>query len=466
MRLFGDKRRRGTHYQDRVNRIVGVCHACGILWQESKTVYHGKTETYRQELVRPIGEVVLTPTLEKYGLTVNPAVLDRIKRMGPQFALALNERRVRVEVDGDVVYICVPRDEAEAAGVVTFEDAWALAPDLDGALLCGVTDEGAQAVLDLADPGHAHCVAIGLTGSGKTTLLQTMLLSAEMQGLRVAILDPLGKRGGLWALSGHPSVWGGGLFADPGGIERALAALAHGDSGDVFVFVDETPALCRARPGIGERLTELAQVGRHAGVHLVLGSQSATGLPMLQNVSARLVGRVADRQAAYFASGREASGAETLRGKGDMLFACGDSLLHFQAAMVLPETLQAWARRYPPRGGRLQAEPPTPVVAPPMVPMGNTPTVATETDAATGRMLDGIPRRVVRDVRAYYGDHKRSWPSLTWMETRYGYRRSVARRAINCAAQALDMPLPYPNWEREYSADTVKRLEVAQHGSV
>lgn len=472
MKLFGgDKPRKGKHYEDRLHRILGVCHSMGILWREQRSEYHGQVETYRQELVRPVGEVVLTATLEKYGLTVTPAVLARIKGMAPQFCYALNVASVRVEVEGDTVYVCVPRDLPQGEGVVLFAEAWAMGPDLGGALLCGVTDAGEQAVLDLADPAHAHCVAIGMTGSGKTTLLQTMLLSAEMEGLRVAILDPLGKRGGLWPLSGHPSVWRGGMFADPREIEQALAILAGGDhsrelrfvdvdgaetaqrdNSDVFVFVDEVPMLAR-RPGIADRLTELAQVGRHGGVHLVLGSQSATGIPALANTAARLVGRVADRQASYFATGREGAGAELLRGKGDMLFACGDTLAHFQGAMPGPEMLKQWARRYPPQWGRLPAmatterkksaegaASPTFIRAQSVASLGAVVTADPGPSGEIGRPMEEPSRRVVCWVASEWQAKGRP-PSLTriyettrrWYAKTGGYGRDKARRTIELA---------------------------------
>jgi len=455
--LFGgDKRRQGTHYRGRMDVILGVCHSMGILWETQRSVYHGQVEEWRAELVRPGQEVLLTATLEKYPLRVNPKVLARLKSMAPQLALALNVSSVRVEIDGDTVYVCVPRDRGEGEGVVTFTDARGISPDLGGALLCGLTDDGAQALLDLADPAHAHCVAIGMTGSGKTTLLQTMLLSAEMQSLGVAILDPLGKRGGLWALSGHPSVWHGGMFADPREIERALAILTQGESSDVFVFIDEVPMLAR-RPGIAERLTELAQVGRHGGIHLVLGSQSATGIPALANIAARLVGRVADRQASYFATGREGAGAELLRGKGDMLFACGDTMAHFQAAIPGAEMLREWAGRYPPQYGRLPSpqverkKAPESVTAPTFVRVQSTADLGAVTAAdpgpsgEIGRPEETPSRRAVcwvagewkakgepPSLSAIYRRTKQLYPKLG------GYGRDKARRTIELARALME----------------------------
>lgn len=444
----GDKPRQGRHYQDSLHRIMGVCHAMGILWREQKTLLRsGEVQIDRIAQVREPSEVLLTPQYEKYGLKVDPRVLARIRAMAPQFAYALNVASVVVEVDGDVVYVCVPRD-TKALAVVSYEGAWALEPDLRGALLLGITDDGSQAVLDLNDPAHAHVACIGMTGSGKSTLMQVMAMSALAQCLTVALLDPTPTaKSALWPLSGHPSVWRGGVFHEPDAIEWALGVLTSGeDSGEVLVFVDEVPELCK-RANIAEHIKSLAQAGRNRGVHLVLGSQYATKVPALANVAARLVGRVADRTQSYYASG--ASGCETLRGKGDMRFVCGQTSARFQAALCGPALLAEWARRYPPREAMVEAQPPTRQEARP----------ASEPDPAKARMLKGIPPHVIRDIRFYHINNK-AWPSKTWLEKRYGYRRDVAERAMNCAALRMGLELPFPDWEKAYSDKTVKVLEV------
>lgn len=444
----GDKPRRGTHYQDRVQRIMGACHAMGILWREQRTLLRsGDLQVDRITQVHEPSEVLLTPQYEKYPLRVDTRVLARIRNMAPQFAHALNVAAVLVEVDGDTVYVCVPRD-AQALAVVSYEAAWALEPDLSGALLLGITDDGSQAVLDLEDAAHPHAAAIGMTGSGKSTLMQVMAMSALEQRLTVALLDPTPRhKSALWPLSGHPNIWHGGMFGEPDAIEWALSVLASGDASDVLVFVDEVPDLCQRQPDAAEHIKSLAQAGRNRGVHLVLGSQYATKIPALANVAARLVGRVADRTQSYYASG--ASGCEQLRGKGDMRYFCGSTAAHFQAALCSPALLAEWTRNYPPRAAMVEAQPPTRQEARP----------ASEPDPAKARMLKGIPPHVIRDIRFYHINNK-AWPSKTWLEKRYGYRRDVAERAMNCAALRMGLELPFPDWEKAYSDKTVKVLEV------
>jgi hypothetical protein len=42
MNLLGmnlDRKAGGTHYSDRMHRILGVCQDCGILWREERVTF-------------------------------------------------------------------------------------------------------------------------------------------------------------------------------------------------------------------------------------------------------------------------------------------------------------------------------------------------------------------------------------------------------------------------------------------
>ncbi|MBC7314837.1 MAG: hypothetical protein H5T70_00210, partial [Chloroflexi bacterium] len=73
-----DRKRQGTHYADRMHRILSVCQDCGILWHDERITYrNGVVETKRVDDITPVGTVLVTPQYEKYGLRVNPRVLPR-----------------------------------------------------------------------------------------------------------------------------------------------------------------------------------------------------------------------------------------------------------------------------------------------------------------------------------------------------------------------------------------------------
>jgi len=427
-----DRRGTGTHYADRLHRILGVCRDCNLLWHNERVRYRdGVSEVRRVDDIEATDSVVVTPLYEKYGLQVNPRVLSRLTNMGPQFAYALNVPGVSIEVAGNVVYVRVPRTDATQMDTVPFEDAWDAAPDIPvGSLLLGIDEDQQQLVLELVSPTNVHAAVIGMTGSGKSTLMRTMILSAQMTGgARVALFDP---SGGFRPLSGHPSVWRGGLSYTPEACEAGLCALVNSIGRQpttlTYVFIDEVPELVMQRPRIKGYLARLSQAGRHAGMHVVLGAQhplaSDLGSTTMRNVAVRLVGRVADRSAAYNATGRNDTGAEALRGRGDFVVVNGSLRRHFQAAMVSPDLLAEWARRYPPRDPRL----PTQRLSQPPA-----------NRALGGRPLDEIPPFVVREIRRYQARHGRP-PSSNWVYylTRRtvptgGFNRAKAERALQAA---------------------------------
>ncbi|MEA3408416.1 MAG: FtsK/SpoIIIE domain-containing protein [Chloroflexota bacterium] len=440
LRSFLDHKRHGTHYSDRMHRILSVCKDCGILWHEERITYgNGMTEMRRIDDVEPAGSVLITPRHEKYGLRANPRVLPKLKKMASQFAYALNVTAAEVEIDGNVVYIRVPRTDERDEEIVTFQQAWSIAPDMTvGNVLLGIDDDHHQLVVELTSPTNVHAAVIGMTGSGKSTLMRTMILSAQMTGgAQVALFDP---SDGFLPLSGHPSVWRGGLFRTPRDCERGLEALAqsigHEKRGLTYVFVDEVPELVMQQAPIKDHLARLAQAGRHAGIHLVLGAQhplsSHLGPITMRNVAVRLVGRVSDRTAAYNATGQSDTGAWKLLGKGDFLVVNGSRIRHFQAAIIREQTLHAWARRYPPRPPRVPVRPRAHSTKSQKREAGSG-----QGSGLPGRPPDPIPSQVILAIQDYVRDHGEP-PSLNWVyrftkETvpTGGFNRDKARRAID-----------------------------------
>ena len=109
-------------------------------------------------------------------------------------------------------------------------------------------------------------------------------------------------------------------------------------------------------------LTRLAQRGREAGIHLVACTQKPTasliGGAMKANFPVRLVGSVAGKDEARYATGISDSGADKLEGKGDFLLVAKSEVTRFQAAWLGPKDLnlisdslrsgqgkQGWQRR-------------------------------------------------------------------------------------------------------------------------
>lgn len=430
-----DRPRRGTQYTDRMHRILGVCHDCGLLWHNERVTYrNGVTEVKRVDDIEPEGSVLVTPQYEKYGLRVNPRLLPRLKTMGPQFAYALNVASARVEVDGNAVLVVIPRP-FEAADTLTFDAAWNISPGLrPGWLLLGKTGSD-QMVLDMTDPRNVHAAVIGMSGSGKSTLMRTMILSAlKIRGSRVALFDP---SRGFEPFSGHPLIWRGGLFATLDDCELGLEALASsiGRRGGelTFAFVDEVPDLVLQRPRIGEHLTRLAQAGRHAGIHLVLGAQRMTsetaGSSMaVANIPARLLGRVAGKGDSYLAAQQPDIGAETLRGHGDFVAVNGGDRTRFQAAMIPDAQIQTWTERYPPRVPRVPVS--SRVVSSSFGSFVQDSFVQVGNGIGGGRPPDDIPPAALDELAAYVQERGKV-PSTYWIDKTLAPLLARGQRYIN-----------------------------------
>lgn len=405
-----DARGHGTHYQDRMHIILGVCHTCGLLTRETRQRYYdGHVEVSRETLIHP-GEIQAPANLpwERYGLRVNPSVLRQVRGMAPQFALALNVPATIVQVDGDTVWVRVPTERKAA---LDWQAAYDLAPDMPPShLLLGMDDDGQQMTLDLSV--NYHVLVCGQTGSGKSTLLRTMAISALVRGIPIALLDP---KPDLAPLSGHPAVWQSGHFDNADDIEACLCYLAertrHNDMLPLVIFCDEAPMLC-ARAKVRTALADIAQTGRHIGLHLILGSQVAEGIikDSVGNLNARIVGRVADARRAAVATGRGRTGAERSQGRGDFWASTTttDAPVHFQAAMPSAEFVAAWAKRYPPRYG----------VVPQMIPSPERSfTPETREPSGPGRHADDLPPMVARRIADYYVQHRKRPPRrllATW----------------------------------------------------
>ncbi|MCB0161794.1 MAG: hypothetical protein KDD83_26835, partial [Caldilineaceae bacterium] len=90
-------------------------------------------------------------------------------------------------------------------------------------------------------------------------------------------------------------------------------------------------------------IARLAQRGREAGIHLLACTQKPTagliGGSMLANFPVRLVGMVASKDEARYATGVADSGAEKLGGRGDFLLVTKGVTTRFQAAWLAPTDL-------------------------------------------------------------------------------------------------------------------------------
>jgi S-DNA-T family DNA segregation ATPase FtsK/SpoIIIE len=213
----------------------------------------------------------------------------------------------------------------------------------------GLEQTGAPLLLRLSSPDVAHVLIAGTTGSGKTALARTLLASLAMYNrqsqVQLVLIDPKGR--GFGAMAALPHALGGVVSTPEAAVERLRWLVMEMERRDreaisrpaIVVAVDELADLLQSGGAAVEAmLTRLAQRGREAGIHVVACTQKPTaaliGGAMKANFPIRLVGAVASKDEARYASGVTDSGAEKLEGKGDFLLVAKGDTVRFQAAWI------------------------------------------------------------------------------------------------------------------------------------
>lgn len=227
----------------------------------------------------------------------------------------------------------------------------------------GATSDGSPFLFDLMDA--PHLLVAGTTGSGKSMCLHATILSLTLtrspKDVQFVLIDP---KGGMEfsVYSMLPHLRSKSITADvsasrveleglleelkarqkllseigANNLEEALKSGTHLPR--VVVVVDELADLLFEAPDLEQTLTRLAQIGRAAGYHLILGTQR----PDAQILSGLLRSNVSSRIALKVAKGADSqiilgeTGAERLLGKGDMLVRISSSPLVRVQGLYLP----------------------------------------------------------------------------------------------------------------------------------
>jgi DNA segregation ATPase FtsK/SpoIIIE, S-DNA-T family len=257
-----------------------------------------------------------------------------------------------------------------------------------GTAVLGLAEDGRPVVLDFATQQLPHMLIVGEPQTGKTALLRTMAVSLAMTSrqsqVQLAVIDPhfdeLARVDPLLSpLDYLPHMMAPltvGLDETSQLLNFLVGEMKYRSGRQVVwptiaLFIDRADWLLReGGPTVRDAITQLAQRGEAAGIHLVLAVSSVDD-PALTNVlkvnlPVRLVGQVADAAAARSATGLAYSQAEYLLGQGDFLAVAEGSMTHFQAAFLDDYELhlvlnQLYERQAPP----LLAQPLTAVLPPP-----------------------------------------------------------------------------------------------------
>ncbi len=317
-------------------------------------------------------EVSIGPTVTRYALKPAEGIkLSRIVALKPDLALALAAHPIRIEapIPGkSLVGIEIPNRIKSSVGLGTLleEDLFENSPDrLLIALGKGVT--GKSHFANLAK--MPHLLIAGTTGSGKSVTVHNMILSLIYRNgpedLRLIMVDP--KRVELTLYNDIPHLltpvikepkkailalkWAAKEMErrydlleshtcrdiqsyhknilEPY-LAKSRSAKATRDTADapermpyIVVFIDELADIMQAYPReLESGIVRLAQMSRAVGIHLVLSTQRPSVNVITGLIKANIPSRLALQVASQIDSRTilDAPGAESLLGKGDMLY--------------------------------------------------------------------------------------------------------------------------------------------------
>lgn len=302
---------------------------------------------------------IVTPRLYQFHLTTPVGVkVSKVTGLTEEIALALGCPDVRVYRANGKIYVEAARPNPTPVRLLPLCEQLGSAPDATA--LLGLDAQGAPLLLRLPASDVVHVLIAGTTGSGKTALARTLLASLAYynapESLRMILIDPKGR--GFGPLAALPHVMGGVVSSPQAGAERLAQVVGEMERRDraristprLIVAVDELADLLQTGgAAVEQALTRLAQRGREAGIHLVACTQKPTaaliGGAMKANFPVRLVGAVAGKDEARYASGLRDSGAEKLGGKGDFLLVAHGECVRFQAAWFGPDDLATLVHR-------------------------------------------------------------------------------------------------------------------------
>ena len=303
-------------------------------------------------------EVNVGPTVTQY--TLRPPVgvkLSRITGLGNELSLALAAHPLRMEapIPGkSLVGIEIPN---QAAAKVKLKDI-ILSPAFKSrssnlAVCLGKDVSGKAWVADLAK--MPHLLIAGSTGSGKSVAINSLLIGLVYQNspddLKLVLVDP--KKVELSMYNDIPYLltpvitdvkktvnalkWVVGemerryvLLSNRGkrNIEAYNAANKNETIPHIVFIIDELADLMAvAAHEVEAAIVRLAQMARAVGIHLVLATQRPSVNVITGLIKANIPSRMAFAVPSQIDSRTilDASGAEKLLGRGDMLFTASDA---------------------------------------------------------------------------------------------------------------------------------------------
>ncbi len=318
-------------------------------------------------ILAKVTDIIRGPVITRYELEPAAGVkINRIENLSDDIALAIKAQSIRIIAP-------IPGKGRVGVEVPNLQSTLVCIKDLltsaeyhkqksSLAIALGKDITGRSVFGDLDD--MPHLLIAGTTGSGKTVCVNTCILSLLFRGspndLKFLMIDP--KMVELMPFNGLPHL----LCPVVTDAKKAAVALnwvvsemeeryrllskagarnieAYNEKQEkipyIVVIVDEFADLMSvARDQIENAITRLAQLSRAVGIHLILATQRPSVDVITGVIKANLPARVSFKVASKVDSRTvlDMNGAETLLGKGDMLFLQPgkEDLVRIQGALV------------------------------------------------------------------------------------------------------------------------------------